>query len=78
MGSIDLFVIAKDQKAMATLNQSYNDHIQWSAGSHLLEPDKLTTFGEHRKKAIQRFDQDQDGKLNRSERASAENFLSGR
>ncbi len=80
MGSIDLFVIpAGDRKQAAVrmkkLKTAYREHVTWVAGEHLLGPEKLKTFGELRRKAIARFDQDGDGRLGLVERRAAEEFL---
>lgn len=80
MGSIDLFVIpAGDRKeasrAMKTLRRAYRDHLVWTAGEHVLRPDKLAVFGELREKAISRFDRDGDGFFGFEERKTAQEAL---
>jgi len=80
MGSIDLFVVPKgDSKqapaAMKILRSRYRDHIAWKAGAHVLSPDKLSVFGELRKKALAKFDRNRDGILGQDERAAAKRSL---
>jgi len=81
MGSIDLFVISKGEDlkaaeaAMRTLRSAYRDHLVWSAGSHLLTPEKLASFASMRERAIRRFDRDGDGVLNPEEREAARELL---
>lgn len=81
MGSIDLFVVPAGERKQAdaemkTLRAAYRDHVVWTAGHHVLEPDKLAVFGKLREQAIERFDADGDGKLEGDERRGAERFLS--
>ncbi|MEQ1860097.1 MAG: cytochrome c [Chthoniobacteraceae bacterium] len=76
MGSIDLFVIPEgDGKqaaaGMKKLRAAEREHLVWTAGSHIVRPDKLTLFGELREKAITRFDANGDGMLDRDEREQA-------
>jgi hypothetical protein len=76
MGSIDLFVIFEGdedeaRQAQKTLRTAHRDHLVWQAGSHVVGPDKLTVFGDLREKAIQRFDLNGNGVLDRSERELA-------
>jgi len=80
MGSIDLFVIPagnhkKATSRMKTLREAYRDHVVWTAGRHVLGPDKLAVFGELRAKAIARFDRDEDGFLDFRERREARERL---
>jgi mono/diheme cytochrome c family protein len=80
MGSIDLFVIPEGDKkqaeeSMKTLRNAYRDHLVWSAGSHVLDADKLTVFGDLRQLAIAKFDRDGDGHLDNQERAAARSQL---
>jgi len=83
MGSIDLFVVpAGDRKQSAArmkmLRGAYRQHLTWSAGEHVLRPDKLAVFGELRQKAIARFDRNGDGFLGFEERKIARNALMNR
>ncbi|CAN5120474.1 hypothetical protein BH23VER1_BH23VER1_23810 [soil metagenome] len=74
MGSIDLFVTpapSAGPDAMKSLRDRYRAHVVWSAGSHVLAPDKLAVFGELREAAIARFDRDGDGRLDTEEREAA-------
>ncbi len=80
MGSIDLFVVPSgdDNQAaegLKTLNRAYKRHFVWSAGKHVLQPDKLAVFGELRERAIERFDQNGDGFLGFEEREVAGEYL---
>ncbi|MCB1064660.1 MAG: cytochrome c [Verrucomicrobiae bacterium] len=80
MGSIDLFVVPTgDQKiasnSMKTLQRAYRQHLVWCAGEHVLRPDKLAIFGDLRRKAIERFDRNEDGFLGFEERKTASAFL---
>ncbi|MEM7143741.1 MAG: c-type cytochrome [Verrucomicrobiota bacterium] len=76
MGSVDLFVIPDGDKkqaeaAMKTLRNEYRDHVVWSAGSHVLTPDKLAIFGLLRDKALSKFDHNGDGHLDHNEKLAA-------
>ncbi len=81
MGSIDLFVVPAGEnrkeasRRMKTLKNSYREHLVWTAGEHVLRPDKLAIFGDLRRKAIERFDENGDGFLGFAERKSAAEFL---
>lgn len=80
MGSIDLYVIPEGGKkqaktAMKKLKTAYKNHVVWTAGKHVLAPDKLAIFGDLRKKAITRFDTNSDGKLGTEERQAAKASL---
>ena len=80
MGSIDLFVVPSGENKMASdnmkaLRKAYRQHLVWSAGEHVLSPEKLAVFGELRKNAIERFDQDGDGFLSVQEREAASDTL---
>lgn len=80
MGSIDLFVIPEGNRKQAsanmkTLRKAYRQHLVWSAGEHVLRPDKLAVFGELRRVAIERLDLDGDGFLDQREREAARESL---
>ncbi len=83
MGSIDLFVVPTGDRneaseRMKTLKDAYRRHLVWSAGEHVLGPDKLAVFGALRRRAIERFDRNGDGFLGFEEREAASDFLRAR